>query len=109
MPYRPPLVAHEYFVADPPELPVRAHGEGGLSALTAAELVAADGAGVMLKAVTTAEETLVVQIGVAGEGVIRVRLSEDADARPRSERAIAMVTPGSYAGARAEVTPGGRS
>ncbi|MGI5269148.1 TIM-barrel domain-containing protein [Nonomuraea sp. CA-218870] len=106
MPYRPPLVAHEYFVADPPELPVRARGEGGLSALTAAELVAADGAAVMLKAVTTAEETLVVQVGAAGEGVIRVRLSADADTRPRSELALALVTPGSYAGARAEVTPG---
>lgn len=106
MPYRPPLVAHEYFVADPPELPVRARGEGGLSALTAAELVAADGAGVMLKAVTTAEETLVVQVGVAGEGVIRVRLSQDADARPRSERAIALVSPGTFPDARIEAEPG---
>ena len=25
MPYRPPLVPHETFVADPVELPVRAH------------------------------------------------------------------------------------
>lgn len=106
MPYRPPLVAHEYFVADPPELPVRARGEGGLSALTAAELVAADSAEVMLKAVTTAEEMLVVQVGVAGEGVIRVRLSQDATARPRSEGAISLVRPGTYAGARAKVTPG---
>ncbi|NJP93450.1 alpha-xylosidase [Nonomuraea sp. FMUSA5-5] len=106
MPYRPPLVAHEYFVADPPELPVRERGEGGLSALTSAELVAADGAEVMLKAVTSAEETLVVQVGVAGEGVIRVRLSEDATARPRSERAVGLVSPGTYAGARAEVAPG---
>ncbi|NUP66435.1 MAG: alpha-xylosidase [Nonomuraea sp.] len=100
MPYRPPLVAHEYFVADPPELPVRERGEGGLSALTVAELVAADGAEVMLKAVTTADETLIVQVGVAGEGVIRVRLSQDATARPRSEGAISLVRPGSYAGAR---------
>nr|BFE86505.1 hypothetical protein GCM10020093_091060 [Planobispora longispora] len=68
MPYRPPLIAHEYFVADPPELPVRAHGEGGLSALTSAEPVAADEAGVTLKASTSAGETLVVQVGVAGEG-----------------------------------------
>ena len=35
MPYRPPLVPHEYFVADPPELPVRAPGEQGLDALVA--------------------------------------------------------------------------
>ncbi|GAA4940081.1 alpha-D-xyloside xylohydrolase [Nonomuraea thailandensis] len=106
MPYRPPLVAHEYFVADPPELPVRERGEGGLSALTSAELVAADGAEVLLKAVTAAEETLVVQVGVAGEGVIRVRLSEDATARPRSERAIGLVSPGTYSGARVEAAPG---
>lgn len=106
MPYRPPLVAHEYFVADPPELPVRVRGEGGLSALTAAELVAADGAEVLLKAVTSAEETLIVQVGAAGEGVIRVRLSEDATARPRSERAIALVRPGTYAGARVVAEPG---
>ncbi|MEV0617250.1 TIM-barrel domain-containing protein [Nonomuraea sp. NPDC050404] len=103
MPYRPPLVAHEYFVADPPELPVRVPGEGGLSAITSAELVAADAAEVMLKAVTSAEETLVVQVGVAGEGVIRVRLSEDATARPRSEGAISLVSPRAYQGARAEV------
>ncbi|MBG0813453.1 TIM-barrel domain-containing protein [Planomonospora sp. ID82291] len=106
MPYRPPLIAHEYFVADPPELPVRAHGEGGLSALTAAELVAADESGVVLKATTSTEETLVACVGVAGEGVIRVRLGEDADARTRSARAIAMVTPGAFAGARVETGDG---
>src|SRR5687768_2808758 len=106
MPYRPPLIAHEYFVADPPELPVRSHGEGGLSALTAAELVAADEAGVVLKATTSAEETLVACVGVAGEGVIRVRLGEDVDARTRSARAITMVTPGEFAGARVETGDG---
>ncbi|MBG0827950.1 alpha-xylosidase [Planomonospora sp. ID67723] len=105
MPYRPPLIAHEYFVADPPELPVRSHGEGGLSALTAAEPVAADAAGVTLKASTSAGETLVVQVNAAGEGVIRVRLGQDADARTRSARAISMVTPGTFAGARVESTP----
>jgi alpha-D-xyloside xylohydrolase len=102
MPYRPPLIAHEYFVADPPELPVRSHGETGLSALTAAEPVASDAAGVILKAVTSAEETLLVQVGVAGEGVIRVRLGQDVDARTRSAAAISMVTPGEFAGARVE-------
>jgi len=96
------LVAHEYFVADPPELPVRSHGEGGLSALISAEPVASDAAGVILKAVTSAEETLLVQVGVAGEGVIRVRLGQDADARTRSAAAISMVTPGEFAGARVE-------
>ncbi|MEU8035169.1 TIM-barrel domain-containing protein [Streptosporangium sp. NPDC049078] len=106
MPYRPPLVAHEYFVADPPELPVRSHGEGGLSALISAEPVASDAAGVILKAVTSAEETLLVQLSVAGEGVIRVRLGQDADARTRSAAAISMVTPGEFAGARVESREG---
>ncbi|WP_084958074.1 TIM-barrel domain-containing protein [Thermoactinospora rubra] len=105
MPYRPPLVAHEYFVADPPELPVRQPGEAGLSAVTSAELVDADTAGVTLKGSTSAEETLVVRVSVAGEGVIRVRLSEDVDARTRSARAISMVTPGTYAGARVDRRP----
>ncbi|MFC4057930.1 TIM-barrel domain-containing protein [Planomonospora corallina] len=106
MPYRPPLIAHEYFVADPPELPVRSRGEDGLSALASAELVAVDEAGVILKATTSAEETLVACVGVAGEGVIRVRLGEDADARTRSARAITMVTPGAFAGARVETGDG---
>ncbi|MFC4589407.1 TIM-barrel domain-containing protein [Sphaerisporangium corydalis] len=100
MPYRPPLIAHEYFSADPPELPVRAQGEQGLSALARAELMAADGQGVTFKGSTTAEEVLVVQVTVAGEGVIRVRLGEDPEARTRSARVIEMVHPGEYAGAR---------
>ncbi|MBO3749102.1 alpha-xylosidase [Streptosporangiaceae bacterium NEAU-GS5] len=104
MPYRPPLIAREYFVADPPELPVRERGEGGLSALTRAEVVTADEQAITLKGATTAEETLVVQVSAAGEGVIRVRLSEDADARSRSARAISLVRPGSYAGTRIDVT-----
>ncbi|MEV6157859.1 TIM-barrel domain-containing protein [Nonomuraea sp. NPDC052129] len=107
MPYRPPLVAHEYFVADPPELPVRIRGEQGLSALTAAEPVAVDDSGVTLKGITSAEESLVVQVRVAGEGVIRVRLGQDVDARTRSARATSLVTPGTYAGARVETWPGG--
>jgi alpha-D-xyloside xylohydrolase len=102
MPYRPPLIAREFFVADPPELPVRAVGEEGLSAVRNAEVVAADGQSVTLKASTSAEETLVVQLSVAGEGVIRVRLSQDADARTRSAKAISMVTPGRFPGAAIE-------
>ncbi|WP_239161669.1 TIM-barrel domain-containing protein [Acrocarpospora phusangensis] len=89
-------MAREYFVADPPELPVRGHGESGLSALTRAEVVTVDWAGVTFKGSTSADETLVVRICAAGEGVIRVRLMQDADARTRSARAISMVTPGSY-------------
>ncbi|MFG1750718.1 TIM-barrel domain-containing protein [Streptosporangium sandarakinum] len=106
MPYRPPLIAHEYFVADPPELPVRVRGEAGPATLTAAEAVASGGASVTLKAATSTGETLVAQVGVAGEGVIRVRLGQDADARTRSAAAISMVTPGGFAGARVETGDG---
>ncbi|WP_214412454.1 alpha-xylosidase [Sphaerisporangium fuscum] len=102
MPYRPPLIAHEYFSADPPELPVRAKGEQGLSALTRAELISADAQGVTLKASTSADEALVVQVNAAGEGVIRVRLSEDSEARTRSARVTEMVHPQEFAGARVE-------
>ncbi|RCG28568.1 alpha-xylosidase [Sphaerisporangium album] len=120
MPYRPPLVAHEYTSADPPELPVRARGEQGLSALSRAEVLAADEGGVVLKASTSAGEALVVQVTAAGEGVIRVRLGEDTAARTRSARAIQMVRPGAHTarvdttggrvvvdagGVRAEITP----
>jgi alpha-D-xyloside xylohydrolase len=106
MPYRPPLVAHENFVADPPDLPARRPGEGGLSTLARADVVATDAQGVTLKAATSGGETLAVQVGVAGEGIVRVRLSQDTDARTRSARAIALVHPGSYAGARVDVDGG---
>jgi len=106
MPYRPPLVAHENFVADPPDLPVRRPGEGGLAALARADVVATDSQGVTLKAATSGGETLAVQVGVAGEGVIRVRLSENTDARSQSAKAITLVHPGSYPGARVDVDGG---
>ncbi|MDQ7904608.1 glycoside hydrolase family 31 protein [Phytohabitans sp. ZYX-F-186] len=93
MPYRPPLVPYETFVADPPDLPVRAPGEQGLSAVTRAELVTTDGSGVSVKATTSDGGTLAVQIGAAGEGILRVRLSEAPDARGRSARALALVRP----------------
>ncbi|GAB1821574.1 TIM-barrel domain-containing protein [Herbidospora sp. RD11066] len=103
MPYRPPLIAREYFVADPPELPLRRHGEGGLASLARAEVVATDGSGVTLKGVTTTEESLVVQVSAAGDGIIRVKLSEQADARTRSARALRLTRP---VEAAAEVTVG---
>jgi alpha-D-xyloside xylohydrolase len=106
MPYRPPLVAPESFVADPPELPVRRPGEDGLAILDRAEVVRVDVDGVTLRAAALGDETLIVRVAVAGEGVIRVRLSQDANARTRSARAITLVRPGSFAGARVDVTGG---
>ncbi|MDG4831990.1 glycoside hydrolase family 31 protein [Solwaraspora sp. WMMD1047] len=96
MPYRPPLVPHETFVADPPELPVRAPGEQGLSALTRAEVLATDEHGVTLKATTSDGGSLAVRVAAAGEGVIRVRLSEDPVARSRSARILPLVRPGTH-------------
>jgi alpha-D-xyloside xylohydrolase len=103
MPYRPPLVPHETFVADPPDLPVRAPGENGLSALTHAELLTAEDGAASLKALTSTGETLAVQVSAAGEGIIRVRLSQDPDARTRSAPAATLVRPGQCPGARVEV------
>jgi len=96
MPYRPPLVPHETFVADPPDLPVRAPGEEGLSALVRAELLGTDAAGITGKGSTADGETLTVAVSAAGEGVIRVRLSATPDARSRSARALPLVDPRPY-------------
>src|SRR4051812_6391884 len=102
MPYRPPLIAREYFVADPPELPVREPGETGLAGVRRAGVVASDGEGVTFKGAPSADETLVVQVTVAGEGVIRVRLGAEADARSRAAQVTTMVTPGRYGDAVVE-------
>lgn len=106
MPYRPPLVPYETFVADPPELPVRGPGEHGLSALTRAELLGTDAHAATLKGLTGTGETLLVQVEVAGEGVIRIRLSQDPDARSRSAAALPLVHPGRFDAGRIEVDGG---
>lgn len=102
MPYRPPLVPHETFVADPIELPVRRPGDAGPSALARAEVLSTEAWGVTLKAVTTDGETLAGEVSAAGEGILRVRLSADPEARSRSARALPLVRPGRYAGAQVE-------
>lgn len=93
MPFRPPLVAHEYFSADPPELPRRSRGEPGPQVVTHAELMALDGNGVSLKAHAGSGELLTAQVTAAGEGIIRVRLSVDAAARSRSARLLPLTRP----------------
>lgn len=103
MPYRPPLVPHETFVADPPDLPVRPPGQDGLSALTRAEVVAVDADGVTLKGVASDGQALVVQISAGGSGIIRVRLSQDPRARTRSAEVTTLVRPEPAPNARIEV------
>lgn len=97
MPYRPPLVPFETFVADPPDLPVRGPGEPGPSVLTRAEVLATDAGGVTFKGATSDGSSLIVQVGAAGAGVLRVRLSAEPDARSRSARAITLVRPAAVA------------
>ncbi len=106
MPYRPPLVAHELFVADPVELPVRRPGESGLAAVSRAELVASEPGSASLKAVTADGQTFFAELSIAGPGIIRVRLAADPDARPRSAPALTLVHPGSDPAGRAEVSAG---
>ena len=96
MPYRPPLVPFEAFVADPPELPVRGPGEEGPSRLTAAELLTTDATGATFKGSTSDGGSLAIQLSAAGDGVIRVRLSEDPDAHSRSARALVLVKPATH-------------
>ncbi|MEV6693728.1 TIM-barrel domain-containing protein [Micromonospora sp. NPDC051196] len=96
MPYRPPLVPYETFVADPPDLPVRGPDDDGPAVLTRAELAGTDPHGVTLKATLTDGATTVVRIDAAGHGVIRVRLADDPQARSRSARAVTLVHPPMY-------------
>jgi alpha-D-xyloside xylohydrolase len=93
-------VAHEAFVADPVDLPVRDPGDAGLSTLARAEVLSTEPWGVTLKAITTDGETLAAEISAAGDGIVRVRLSEDPEARSRSARALPLIKPTRYAGAR---------
>ncbi|WBB80668.1 alpha-xylosidase [Micromonospora sp. WMMD882] len=102
MPYRPPLVPFETFVADPPDLPVRVAGDDGPAVVGRAEVVGTDVDGVTLKGATSDGDALVVRVEAAGDGVIRVRLAEDPQARSRSARILPLVTPQSRP-ARVEV------
>lgn len=102
MPFRPPLVAHEYFSADPPELPRRSRGEPGPQSITRAELTSVDEHGITCKALTGAGDVLFAQVTAAGEGIIRVRLSDDPGARSRSARLLPLTHPNRSA--RAEIT-----
>lgn len=106
MPFRPPLVPHETFVADPIDMPVRKPGDAGPSVVAQAEVLSTEAWGISLKAVTADGETLTAEISAAGEGILRVRLSADPEARSRSARAIALVHTQRYAGA--QVTSDGK-
>lgn len=92
--YRPPFVPFEYFVADPPELPVPARGDAGPSGVTAAVADTVKDGEVALTATTATGDRLAVRVVAAGEGVIRVRVSTDPEARTRSAAALPLITPG---------------
>jgi alpha-D-xyloside xylohydrolase len=106
MPYRPPLVPHETFVADPIELPVRPPGQQGLSALVRAEVISVDNATVVFKTTTADGVTLVAELSAAGVGVIRVRLGQDSETRGRAARITTLVHPGRDDSARLELSDG---
>ncbi|MCL7458021.1 alpha-xylosidase [Micromonospora sp. MSM11] len=96
MPYRPPLVPYETFVADPPDLPVRGPGEDGAAVVGRAEVVATDPHGVTFKAALSDGASMALRVDAAGEGVIRVRLADDPQARSRSARALPLMHPGAH-------------
>ena len=83
MPYRPPLVPREFFVADPADLPERRPGEEGLAAIARAELIGAEPDTVSLKAVTADGQVFTAELAIAGAGIVRVRLATDPAARRR--------------------------
>jgi alpha-D-xyloside xylohydrolase len=103
MVYRPPLLPYEAYVAEPPPLPVRAAGEGGLGAVVRAEVLTVDAGSVTLRAVTGDGQVLAARISGAGDGVIRVRLSQDPQTRSRSAAAIELMPPQPAGTARIEI------
>jgi alpha-D-xyloside xylohydrolase len=106
MPFRPPLIAHEYFVADPPELPRRAHGEPGPRAVTRAELANVGKQGAVFVAHTSAGDRLHATVTSAGLGILRVRLCADPLAASRSARALPLVAPDEQAEAAVSTDDG---
>jgi alpha-D-xyloside xylohydrolase len=105
MPFRPPLVAHEYFVADPPELPRRAHGEPPPQIVQQAEVLAVEPNGVLLRAITATGVVLHARLGAAGAGILRVRLSEQPDAVSRTDRMLPLTHPDPQAAATVVTGP----
>ena len=106
MPYRPPLVAHEYFSADPPELPRLRRGDTGPAAVTRAEITSIEPDGVSFKALTAADEVLFARVAAAGDGVLRVRLAADPGATSRSARLLPLMH-AAYTEATVAEFPGG--
>lgn len=68
-----------------------------------AELVSTDTNGVYLKVSTADGQTMVAQVDAAGEGVIRVRLSDDPNARSRAAAAVVVSCPAGYPEAIVEI------
>ncbi|TCC00307.1 alpha-xylosidase [Micromonospora zingiberis] len=93
MPYRPPLVPYETFVADPPDLPMRGPDGDAPATVVRAELAGTDPQGAAFTVTLTDGATTVVRIDAAGHGVIRVRLADEPQARSRSARAVTLVHP----------------
>lgn len=112
MPYQQPLIPFIKHCADPPDLPVRAagdggeHGEGVLERVVEAEVVGDDGARVTFKAATTGGRVLHADVRAAADGVIRVRLAQDAVTAGRSSAAIALTSDPGYDAARVECGDG---
>lgn len=105
--FRPPLVPPETSAADPVPLPARAPGEDGACVVTRAEVASLAGGTVQLRALTGTGLALTAEISVAGEGVIRVRLSLDPAARSRSAGLVTLVHPASDVDGRAVTGEGG--
>jgi alpha-D-xyloside xylohydrolase len=100
MPFQQPLVPPVLHVADPLDLPLRNHGEGGLCQVTRARVTASRGDGWELEVTGSTGETLFVEVTAAGEGIVRVRLAPDRDTRGGAAAATTLVRPRADVAAR---------
>ena len=93
MPFQQPLVPPVLHVADPVDLPLRDHGEGGLCQVTHARVTLRREDGWELEVTGSTGETLFVEVAAADEGAVRVRLAPDRETRGRATTATTLVRP----------------
>jgi len=75
---KPPLLTYAYFVADPPDLPVRrADDPGGPDYVTTAVVTAERERGVVLTGTTQAGEPVNIAVTIVAPGIVHVLLEGD--------------------------------
>ncbi|MEE4488994.1 TIM-barrel domain-containing protein [Streptomyces sp. BE230] len=106
MAFHEPLTPFIVHCADPQELPVRALDDPEPDRVMRASVQAVSATGVELRAETSTGNLLHLAVGAAAPDVVRVRLSDRADAVTRSAPAITLVQPSELPTAKIQIKQG---